>query len=141
MPYRIEFLPDAEKDYAGLDRSIRKEVVKKMDGLAENPFLGKLLRNKWIASDISCGLSKELANDYNKKNIPCIEIPCGFAGGSLQFGIDLAGFYKLYVAKKKDRIVYRLLDKDIEIIEIVGIGKREKEEIYKLVASRLKKLG
>lgn len=103
MPYRIEFLPEAEKDYAGLDRSIRKEVVKKMDGLAENPFLGKPLGNK--------------------------------------FGIDLTGFYKLYVAKKKYRIVYRLLDKDIEIIEIVGIGKREKEEIYKLVASRLKKLG
>jgi mRNA interferase RelE/StbE len=28
----------------------------------------------------------------------------------------------------------------IEVIEIVGIGKRDKEEIYKLVAKRLKKL-
>ncbi len=38
-----------------------------------------------------------------------------------------------YVSKKKYRIVYRLLGEDIEIIEIVGIGKREKEEIYKLL--------
>jgi hypothetical protein len=28
----------------------------------------------------------------------------------------------------------------IEVIEIVGIGKRDKEEVYKLVARRLKRL-
>jgi mRNA interferase RelE/StbE len=56
------------------------------------------------------------------------------------FGIDLTGFYKLYVAKKKYRIVYHLIGKYIEVIEIIGIGKRDKEEVYKLVARRLKKL-
>lgn len=40
--------------------------------------------NKWIASDIPRGLATGSAGEYNKKNIPCIEIPCGFAGGSLQ---------------------------------------------------------
>jgi mRNA interferase RelE/StbE len=36
--------------------------------------------------------------------------------------------------------VYRLIGEHIEVIEIVGIGKRDKEEIYKLIAKILKKL-
>jgi mRNA interferase RelE/StbE len=102
MVYKIEFLPDAEKDFDALDGSIRKEVTKKIDALADNPFLGKPLGKK--------------------------------------YGVDLTGFYKLYVSKKKYRIVCRLIGKHIEVIEIVGIGKRDKEEVYKLVARRLKKL-
>ncbi|MCJ7746433.1 MAG: type II toxin-antitoxin system RelE/ParE family toxin [Desulfobacterales bacterium] len=102
MVYKIEFLPDAEKDFDALDGSIRKEVAKKIDALADNPFLGKPLGKK--------------------------------------YGVDLTGFYKLYVSKKKYRIVCRLIGKHIEVIEIVGIGKRDKEEVYKLVARRLKKL-
>ena len=102
MVYKIEFLPDAEKDFDALDGSIRIEVAKKIDALADNPFLGKPLGKK--------------------------------------YGVDLTGFYKLYVSKKKYRIVYRLIGKHIEVIEIVGIGKRDKEEVYKLVARRLKKL-
>jgi mRNA interferase RelE/StbE len=102
MVYKVEFFPDAEKDFDALDRSIRKEVAKKIEGLAENPFLGKPLGKK--------------------------------------YGVDLTGFYKIYVSKKKYRILYRLIGKHIEVIEIVGIGKREKEEVYRLVARRLKKL-
>ena len=102
MVYRIEFIPEAEKDFEALDGSIRKEVAKKIDALAENPFLGKPLGKK--------------------------------------YGADLTGFYKLYVAKKRYRIVYRLIGEHIEVIEIVGIGKRDKEEVYKLVARRLKGL-
>jgi len=102
MVYKIEFLPDAEKDFDALDGSVKKEVAKKIDALAENPFLGKPLGKK--------------------------------------YGVDLKGFYKLYFLKKKYRIVYRLVGKHIELIEIVGIGKRDKEEIYRLVARRLKKL-
>ncbi len=102
MAYKIEFLPDAEKDFDSLDGSVRKEVAKKIDGLANHPFLGKPLGKK--------------------------------------YGLDLTGFYKLYAAKKKYRIVYRLIGKYIEVIEIVGIGKRDKEEVYKLAARRLKRL-
>jgi len=102
MAYKVEFFPDAEKDFNALDASIRKEVAKKIEALAENPFLGKPLRKK--------------------------------------YGMDLTGFYKIYVSKKKYRIVYRLIGKHIEVIEIVGLGKREKEEVYRLVARRLKKL-
>ncbi|MDR2591842.1 MAG: type II toxin-antitoxin system RelE/ParE family toxin [Chitinispirillales bacterium] len=32
--------------------------------------------------------------------------------------IDLTGYYKIYVAKKKYRIVYRIVKNEIEIIEI-----------------------
>jgi mRNA interferase RelE/StbE len=102
MVYKVEFFPDAEKDFDALDGSIRKEVAEKIDALAENPFLGK---------------------PFGKK-----------------YGMDLTGFYKIYVSKKKYRIVYRLIGKYIEVIEIVGIGKREKEEVYRLVARRLRKL-
>jgi len=39
---------------------------------------------KWIASGIPRGLAMGSAIEHNGKNIPCIEIPCGLAGGSLQ---------------------------------------------------------
>ncbi len=57
-----------------------------------------------------------------------------------KFGINLTDFYKLYFAKKKYRIVYRSIGEHIEVIEIIGIGKRDKEEIYKLAAKRIKKM-
>lgn len=55
-----------------------------------------------------------------------------------KFNIDLTGFYKIYSHGKKYRIVYRLLGQErVEIVEIWGIGKREKEEIYRLIGKRL----
>jgi len=53
--------------------------------------------------------------------------------------IDLTGYYKIYVEKKKYRIVYRIVKDGIEIIEIWGIGKRDKLEVYKNVGKRIKK--
>lgn len=102
MAHKIEFIPDAEKDYKDLDKSIKNQVSKKLDALSDNPYLGISLGNK--------------------------------------FGMDLTGFYKIYVARKKYRIVYRLIGEHIEVVEIVGIGKRDKEGIYKLVAKRLRKI-
>jgi mRNA interferase RelE/StbE len=52
--------------------------------------------------------------------------------------IDLTGFYKIYLAKKKYRIIYRIVKDEIEIIEIWGIGKRDKLEIYEDVGKRIK---
>jgi len=55
---------------------------------------------------------------------------------------NLTGFYKIYVAKKAVRIVYRLLpDQKVEVIEIWGIGKRDKMKIYKVIAERARKKG
>lgn len=102
MAFKVELHPKAVRDFDALDGSIRKEIVKKIDALSENPFLGKPLGNK--------------------------------------LGMDLTGFFKLYAAKKKYRIVYRILKGRLEVIEIIGIGKREKEEIYKLIFRRLQDL-
>jgi mRNA interferase RelE/StbE len=52
--------------------------------------------------------------------------------------IDLTGYFKIYVAKKKYRIIYRIVKDEIEIIEIWGIGKRDKFEIYEDVGKRIK---
>ncbi len=99
MAFKIEFLPEAVKDFDRLGGSVRKEVAKKIDALSENPFLGKPLGNKT--------------------------------------GLNLTGFFKLYAAKKKIRIVYRLLKDYLEVVEIIGIGKREKEEVYQLILRRI----
>ena len=53
--------------------------------------------------------------------------------------IDLTGYYKIYVSKKSYRIVYRIVKNEIEIIEIWGIGKRDKMEIYKNIGRRVLK--
>ena len=63
-----------------------------------------------------------------------------FIGDSLgnKYDIDLSGFYKIYVAKKTYRIVYRLTKTGkIEIVEVWGIGRRDKLEIYKIVSKRI----
>jgi mRNA interferase RelE/StbE len=102
MAYRVAFIPDAEKDFENLGGSLRKQAAKRIDALADNPFLGKPLGNK--------------------------------------LGIDLTGFYKLYFAKKTHRIVYRLVGRHIDVIEIIGIGKRDNAKVYELIAKRLRKL-
>ena len=53
--------------------------------------------------------------------------------------INLTGYYKIYIYKKKYRIVYRIVENEIEIIEIWGIGKRDKMKIYKDVKKRISK--
>jgi mRNA interferase RelE/StbE len=83
-------------------------------------------------------LDKSIRTQVINKAIALQDNP--FLGDPLgnKFGLDLTGYYKLYVAKKAYRIVYRLVGEAIEVVEIVGIGKRDKEEIYRLVVKRLK---
>jgi mRNA interferase RelE/StbE len=83
-------------------------------------------------------LDKSIRAPVIKKAVALQENP--FLGDHLgnKFGLDLTGCYKLYMAKRAYRIVYRLIGEQIEVVEIVGIGKRDKEEIYRLVAKRLK---
>lgn len=74
----------------------------------------------------------------NKKIDELSENP--FLGEQLgnKFNIDLTGFRKTYVNKKKHRIVYRIITPEaIEIVEIWGISKRDKNEIYKTIGKRL----
>ena len=99
MSLKIQFIPEAAKDYSLLDGSIKKQVNEKIDKLKENPFLGEALGNR--------------------------------------NGINLTGYYKIYAAKKSYRIVYRIIKGKIEIVEIWGIGKRDKMGIYKIIQRRL----
>ncbi len=91
------------------------------------------------ASEDYKSLDGSVKKKVNKKLDDLSDNP--FLGEHLgnKFNIDLTGFYKIYVDNKKIRIVYRLIDEEIEIIEIWGIGKRDKEEIYKLIGQRLNK--
>jgi mRNA interferase RelE/StbE len=47
MNYKIEFLPEAKKDFGDLDGSMKKDVARNIDDLADNPYLGKPLGNKF----------------------------------------------------------------------------------------------
>ena len=52
-------------------------------------------------------------------------------------GNNLSGFFKLYAYSKTYRIIYRLITPtQIEIIEIVGICRRDKSEIYETIIKR-----
>ena len=83
-------------------------------------------------------LDGSIKNLVNKKIEELSKKP--FSGDHLgnKFNIDLTGFFKFYVAKKSYRIVYRLFTPaQIEIIEIWGIGKRSKEEIFRIIGKRI----
>lgn len=50
--------------------------------------------------------------------------------------MDLSGFKKVYVAKKRVRIVYEVQD-DVLSIYTIAIGKRDDMEVYKKANDRL----
>jgi len=52
-----------------------------------------------------------------------------------KFGMNLTGYYKLYVFNKKIRIIYEIIDKFL-IIKIIVISRREKCEAYFLADKR-----
>ena len=57
-----------------------------------------------------------------------------------KYNINLTGFYKIYAHAKKYRIVYRIISPEkIEVLEIWGIGKRDKEEIYRIMGKRIRR--
>ena len=56
-----------------------------------------------------------------------------------RMGVDLTGYRKTYFGKKAYRIVYEIQRQKLLIL-IIGIGKRERAEIYKEVARRLGRL-
>ncbi len=100
MSYKIEFIPEAEQDFAKLDNSIRKQVAKKIDKLSINPYFGETLQDK--------------------------------------FGMNLTGFYKIYVLDKRYRIVYRIIESS-KIVEIWAIDKRDKKKVYKVLFNRVER--
>ena len=51
--------------------------------------------------------------------------------------MDLSGYRKVYVAKKKVRIVHRIINDEL-VIYVVSIGKREDMEVYQEATKRIK---
>ena len=51
-------------------------------------------------------------------------------------GYNLSGCKKMYVDKKKIRIVYRIIDNEI-IVEVIVVGKREDMKVYAKANERL----
>jgi mRNA interferase RelE/StbE len=49
--------------------------------------------------------------------------------------LNLSGMYKMYVSKKKVRIVYEIIDREL-IVYIVAIGKRDEMEVYMKASQR-----
>ena len=98
MAYRVEFLPDAAREFEAIDGSLRKLAAKQIDKLVERPELGEALGNR--------------------------------------MGIDLTGYRKTYFGKKCFRIIYEIQHQRLVVL-IIGIGKREREEIYREIARRL----
>ncbi len=54
-----------------------------------------------------------------------------------RMGIDLTGYRKTSFGKKGYRILYEI-QRDKLVVLIIGIGKRERAEIYREVARRLR---
>ena len=100
MAYKVEFLPEAAREFAALDGSLKKIAAKQIDKLVERPELGEPLGKR--------------------------------------MGIDLTGYRKIYFSKKGYRIVYEIQRQRLMIL-IIGIGKRERAEIYREVAQRLRR--
>lgn len=100
MAYRVEFLPEAAREFDALDGSLKKLAAQQIDKLTERPELGELLGKR--------------------------------------MGIDLSGYRKMYFGKKGYRIVYEIQRQRLVIL-IIGIGKRERAEIYRAVAQRLRR--
>lgn len=53
------------------------------------------------------------------------------------FGIDLRSYRKTYVADMKYRIVSKIIDNKVQIVQIIAIGKRDDLEVYKEAFRRL----
>lgn len=52
-----------------------------------------------------------------------------------KIGIDLSGFRKVYVDKKRIRIVYNIFE-ELILVKIIAVGKRESMEVYQKAAKR-----
>ena len=50
-------------------------------------------------------------------------------------GYDLSGCRKIYVDKKKIRIVYQIIDDEI-IVEVIAVGKRDNMDVYLMASER-----
>lgn len=46
MTYKLILRPEAEQDFAKFDHSVQVQIIKKLEQLEQNPYLGKALGNR-----------------------------------------------------------------------------------------------
>ena len=145
--YEYEYLKEIEAIFEQFEmQNVIETRLKKYDP-KNNVSWEKIREEAWF---VNIQFIPEAAKDYksldaylrklvNEKIDKLKEDP--FLGEALgnKNNIDLTGFYKIYVAKKSYRIVYRIVKEKIEIVEIWGIGKRNRMEIYKIIGKRISK--
>ena len=54
-----------------------------------------------------------------------------------QGSINLQGYRKTYVANATYRIISKIEDDKVKIVEVVAVGRREEKEVYKEAAKRI----
>ncbi len=54
-----------------------------------------------------------------------------------QGGLNLQGYRKTYVADAKYRIISKIEENQVKIVEVVVVGKREDKEVYKEASKRV----
>ncbi len=54
-----------------------------------------------------------------------------------QGGLNLQGYRKTYVADAKYRIISKIEENQVKIVEVVVVGKREYKEVYKEAFKRV----
>ena len=54
-------------------------------------------------------------------------------------GLNLQGYRKTYLANATYRIVFKIEENKIKIVEIIAVGKREDKQVYKDAYSRIVK--
>ena len=54
-----------------------------------------------------------------------------------QGGLNLQGYRKTYVADAKYRIISKIEENQVKIVEVVVVGKREAKEVYKEAFKRV----
>jgi mRNA interferase RelE/StbE len=53
-----------------------------------------------------------------------------------KMGMDLTGFRKVYVDKKRIRIIYQMVEERM-LVQIIAVGKREGMQVYQKAAKRI----
>ena len=56
------------------------------------------------------------------------------------YGLNLRGYSKTYVYKHEYKIISRIVDDMVQIVEIVAVDKRENFDVYKKAFDRIKNI-
>ncbi len=93
-PYRLQFIPSADKEWQKLNASIRLQFAKKLQERLTNP------------------------------HVPSARL------------FDMPNCYKIKLRSAGYRLVYKVYDGTI-VVQVVAIGKRERNQVYKIAAGRV----